>query len=206
MKNDLPIEKAMRYFSKLPGFGPRSARRIILHFLKNKEIIKLFVENLHTLERDVKVCNICFNISSFEICEICTDERRERLKLCIVSEVDDLWSIEKSNTYKGLYHCLGGSLSAVSGITPEKLKLNSLFERLVKNDFEEIIFANNLSIEGATTVFYIIDEVENLKLQGAIRKDLKITELANGIPLGASLEFMDEGTIKLAFSARKLVL
>lgn len=205
MKNDLPIEKAIKYFSKLPGFGPRSARKIVLYFLKNKELIKSFVHNLHELETEVKICKVCHNISSFEICEICTNEKRERKKLCIVSEVDDIWNLEKTGIFDGIYHCLGGSLSAISGITPEKLNLSTLFNRLTIDDFEEIIFANNLSIEGATTVFYIIDEIKTLQSNGILKQDLKITELANGIPVGASLEYMDEGTIKIAFNSRKLL-
>jgi recombination protein RecR len=203
MKTDLPIENAIKKFSKLPGFGPRSARKIILHFLKNKNIISEFIANLQELEREVKVCLECHNLSTFEVCEICSNENRERNKLCIVCDVDDIWSIEKSATFKGIYHSLGGSLSAVAGITPEKLNLASLFNRLTKNDFDEVIFANNLSVEGATTVFYIIDEIESLKSQGIIKESLIITELANGIPIGASLEYMDEGTLKVAFSSRK---
>ena len=203
MKNDLPIEKAIRYFSKLPGFGPRSAKKIVLHFLKNKQIIKDFTQNLKELEENVMTCKECHNLSTFEICEICSNQNREHSKICIVSEVDDIWSIEKSGIFKGIYHCLGGSLSAVAGITPEKLNLASFFRRLESGKFDEIIFANNLSIEGATTVFYIMDEVESLKSRGFLKADIKVTELANGIPIGASLEYMDEGTIKVAFNSRK---
>jgi recombination protein RecR len=153
----------------------------------------------------VVTCRECHNLSSFEICEICSNQSREHSKICVVSEVDDIWSIEKSSIFKGVYHCLGGSLSAVAGITPEKLNLASFFHRLESGKFDEIIFANNLSIEGATTVFYIIEEVENLKSRGILKEDIKITELANGIPIGASLEYMDEGTIKVAFNSRKSV-
>jgi recombination protein RecR len=102
-----------------------------------------------------------------------------------------------------VYHCLGGSLSAVAGITPENLNLQSLFSRLSQGNFEEIIFANNLSVEGATTTFYILEEINQLKLAGVLKSDIKITELANGIPVGGSLEFMDEGTIKASFNSRK---
>jgi recombination protein RecR len=206
MKEDLPITKAIRYFSKLPGFGPRSAKKVVLHFLKNGHIIKEFIQNLQELQEQVKVCKECHNLSTFEVCEICSSHNREHSKICIVSEVDDIWSIEKSGIFKGVYHCLGGSLSAVSGITPEKLNLASLFHRLESGKFDEVIFANNLSVEGATTVFYIIDEIESLKSKGVLPEDIKITELANGIPIGASLEYMDEGTIKVAFNSRKTLL
>lgn len=204
MKNEPLIESAIRYFAKLPGFGPRSARKTMLYFLKNKDLIEDFVANLNQIKNQIKLCVECNNISIQETCDICLNPNREKNKICVVCDVDDIWSIEKSGTFKGLYHSLGGNLSAISGITPDKLNLQSLFSRLASNQFDEIIFANNTSIEGATTVFYIIDEIEKLQAQGTL-KEIKITELANGIPLGASLEYMDEGTIEAAFNSRKSI-
>ena len=122
-----------------------------------------------------------------------------------MEEVDDLWNFEKSGIFNGIYHCLGGSLSAIAGVTAEDLNIQSLFSRLATEQFDEIIFANNLSIEGATTTFYILEEIYELKEKGNLRQDLKITELANGIPVGGSLEFMDEGTIKASFNSRKTI-
>lgn len=203
MKGGASIEKAIKLFSKLPSFGPRSAKRVVLYFIKNKNIIQNFVETLNELEKELQVCEKCHNICTTKICDICANEKRDQTKLCVVCEVDDLWHFEKSNIFSGLYHCLGGNLSAVSGITPEKLNIQSLFNRLINEDFQEIIFTNNLSPEGATTTFYILDEIAHLKSQGLVREDLKITELANGIPIGATIEYMDEGTIKAAFDARR---
>jgi recombination protein RecR len=205
MNKDIIIENAIKYFSKLPGFGPRSARRTILYFLKNKDVVRHIIDNLEEIEEKVGLCEVCFNISTLNKCDICLDESRDKSKICIVAEVDDIWNIEKSGIFNGLYHALGGSLSAVSNITPDKLTFNSLFSRFASCNFEEIIFANNLSVEGATTVFYIMDEIKKLQNNGAM-KYIKITELANGIPMGASLEYMDEGTIEVAFKARKSIL
>jgi recombination protein RecR len=202
MQNNHLIEEAIKYFSKLPGFGPRSAKKTLLFFLKNKDLIEKFTHNLIELQNTIQLCEICHNICTSNICDICTSHTRNKKQLCVVCEVDDIWNIEKSTIFKGVYHCLGGNLSAISGITPEKLTIQSLLNRIIDEKFEEIIFANNLSIEGATTVFYIIDEIEKLQNQGKIN-NIKITELANGIPLGGNLEYMDEGTIEVAFKARR---
>lgn len=199
------IEEVVTILSKLPAFGPRSARRVVLHLLKNKDSIEAITEGLINLKNQTEECKTCHNIVSHGSCEICTNESRDATKLCILAEVDDMWNFEKVKTYNGLYHILGGSLSAISGTTPEKLNLQSLFERLRQGNFEEIIFANNLSPDGATTAFYIIEEIESLKRAGFVLKDIKITELANGIPIGASLEYMDEGTIKAAFNLRRSI-
>jgi recombination protein RecR len=204
MTQDLTIEKTIKYFAKIPGLGPRSAKRAVLHILKNKEVlVRGLIETLKDLEENIKECEICHNFTTLNVCEICSNQQREKNTLCIVEEVDDLWNFEKSGIFKGVYHCLGGSLSAVAGITPENLNLQSLFSRLSQGNFEEIIFANNLSVEGATTTFYILEEINQLKLAGVLKSDIKITELANGIPVGGSLEFMDEGTIKASFNSRK---
>lgn len=204
MEDDVLIEKTIKYFSKLPGFGPRAARRLVLYFLKNKDtVIGGFVEVLKLIEEKIKFCPKCHNITASNVCDICSNDKRNKTSLCIVSEVDDLWNFEKLNIFNGVYHCLGGSLSAISGITPEKLNIQSLLARLQKDVFEEIIFANNLSVEGATTTFYILEEIYNMQKAGLIGSNIKITELANGIPIGSSLEYMDEKTIKIAFDYRK---
>jgi recombination protein RecR len=200
------IEKAIRYFSKLPGFGPRSAKRVVLYFLKNKDtVINGFIDILKILEEKTTECQICHNITTEETCEICINSKRDNKVLCVVEEVDDLWNFEKSSVFNGLYHCLGGSLSAIEGITPEKLNIQSLRERLERGNFEEIIFANNLSVQGATTTFYIMEEIREMQQEGKLATDLKITELANGIPIGSSLEYIDEGTIKASFNLRRSI-
>ena len=203
MKHDQLIESTIKYFSKLPGFGPRSAKKTVLFFLKNKDFIQNFITNLTELEQKIKLCEVCFNASTTNKCNICLDENRDKSKICVVSDIDDIWNIEKSLTFKGVYHSLCGNLSAVSGVTPDKLTIQSFLSRLSAGEFSEVIFANNLSIDGATTVFYIIDEIEKLQTQGIIKQDLMITELANGIPIGANLEYMDEGTIEVAFKGRR---
>lgn len=201
------IEEAVFLFSKLPSFGPRSAKRVILFLLKNKEKIHNLSEALSDLKHNTFECKTCHNITcNEEGCEICINPIRDPSKLCILAEVDDMWNLERTGTFNGMYHILGGNLSAISGITPEKLNFQSLFERLKTGAFKEIIFANNFSPEGATTSFYIIEEIEALKKSGHVLCDIKITELANGIPIGANLEYMDEGTIRLAFESRKNII
>lgn len=206
MTNNVLIEKAIKYFSKLPGFGPRSAKRTVLYFLKNKEqVVKGFIETLKALESETTSCKICHNITTSKTCDVCSNIKRDLTSLCVVEEVDDLWNFEKTGIFNGIYHCLGGSLSAISGVMPEHLNIQSLLARIADENFDEIIFANNLSVEGATTTFYILEEIYKMQTEGKVRPDLRITELANGIPIGGSLEYMDEGTIKIAFNSRKAI-
>lgn len=204
MENRSLIEKAIKYFARLPGLGPRSAKRIVLHFLKKRQTSGI-IEILKELEENIQECNVCYNIATNEKCEICSNDNRIQKILCVVAEPEDIWNFERGEMFKGRYHCLGGNLSAAHSITPDKLNIQSLLTRLLEEDIEEVIFANNLSIEGATTTFYIIEEISALQQEGKIDKSLKITELANGIPIGGALEYMDGGTIKAAFSSRKAI-
>lgn len=201
------IEDAIKLFSKLPGSGPRSARRTILHLLKTQSKISDIIKSLAILQANVAICSTCSNISANKQCEICTSPIRNNAILCIVEDVDDLWNLERTKTYKGMYHVLGGKLSAVDNILPHNLNIDAILQRLSDSNsvFEEIIFANNLSPQSQTTVFYILEQIRDLQKSGKIKEDLKITELAHGIPIGSNFEYMDDGTILASFNSRRVV-
>ncbi len=194
--NDL--EKLIAYISKLPGIGKRSARRVALHLLKNKEMLMLpLSESLKATAQNIKTCSECGNYDVNDPCNICTNLKRDKSTICVVENVSDLWAIEKGGTYTGQYHILGGVLSALDGITPEDLKINKLVSRIKNDGIKEVIIATNATLEGQTTAHYI-----SQNLQGF---NAKITRLAHGIPLGGELDYMDEGTISTAFQARKAI-
>jgi recombination protein RecR len=193
--NDL--DKLINYISKLPGVGKRSARRIALHLLKNKEGLMMPLSaSLKTTAENIRTCSACGNYDVSDPCNICTDIKRDKTILCVVENVSDLWAIEKGSVYRGQYHILGGVLSAIDNITPQDLRLDKLALRL-KQGISEVIIATNATLEGQTTAHYI---AHNIQSEG-----IKVTRLAHGIPLGGELDYMDEGTISTAFSARKAI-
>ena len=189
------VEEAVNEISKLPGMGPRIAKRIILHLASNKEKFLLpLIEALQRLNDKICNCKICGNLDESEICEICSDKNRNNSLICVVEEVADLWAIERSENYNGKYHILGGNLSAISGKTIEDLNLNSLYERLKTGDVKEVIIATSATIDGQTTAHFIAENIKEFKV--------KITRLAHGIPLGSELDYLDDGTISVAFQTR----
>lgn len=191
------LKELISIVSKLPGLGPRSARRIVLHLLTDKE--KVVASNLNQVLQkcldEVKQCSQCGNLSVQEICHICADEARDHSVICLVENVSDIWAMERNKIYKGGYHVLGGCLSAMKGVTPEKLSLNTLKARALSANVEEIIIALSSTLEGQTTGFYVADFLKD--------SNVKITRLAHGIPIGAELEYMDEGTIMHALKMRQ---
>jgi recombination protein RecR len=190
------LEKLIKIIAKLPGLGPRSARRIAIHLIKNTDNIMLpLAEALKNVAQEIKVCGGCGNIDIHDPCSICSDAKRDGSQLCIVEDVSDLWAMERGNIFKGFYHILGGTLSALDGRTPETLNFESLKQRVANSDFKEVIVATNATLEGQTTGFYIVDMLKPY--------DIKITRLANGIPMGAELDYMDEGTLSLALKMRQ---
>ena len=189
------LNDLIEVFAKLPSLGNRSARRIVLHILKNKEyLIPLLIENLINVREKLSFCNICGNIDLHNPCKICKDIERKADKICIVEEIGDLLAIEKSSAYDGHYHVLGGVLSAIDGIGPDELNLSSLFQRLDKNNVSEIILATNATVEGQITAQYIADNCP--------KKDIIITRLAQGIPIGGEVETLDYNTLSTAFNSR----
>ena len=189
------IEKLVQLLAKLPGLGPRSARRAALVLLKKREAL---LEPLGQAMRDaaaaIRVCESCGNLDTTNPCAICRDPRREGHVLCVVEDVADLWALERAGVFKGRYHVLGGALSALDGRTPEKLNVAPLAAR-VANGVDEVILAMNATVEGQTTAHYLMDVLAGSKA--------KLTRLAHGVPVGGELDYLDEGTLSAAFRARR---
>jgi recombination protein RecR len=187
------IERLIQLLSKLPGLGPRSARRAALALLKKRDTLLEPLANAMTeAAAAIKPCEICGNLDTRSPCAICSDNRRDGHVLCVVEDVADLWALERAGVFRGRYHVLGGALSALDGITPEKLNVGSLVER-VKNGVDEVILAMNATVEGQTTAHYLMDLLTNVK----------VTRLAHGVPVGGELDYLDEGTLSAAFRARR---
>jgi len=189
------LDEMIKLIGKLPGLGPRSARRIALHLLKNTEkLMKPLSEAINLTSEEVVKCKKCGNLDSQNPCYICVDENRDRSTLCVVEDIDDLWAIERGSYYKGIYHVIGGNLSALDGRTPENLNLDSIAGRVKAEEIVEVIIATSATLEGQNTGFYISDLIKPL--------DVKSSRLAHGIPVGAELDYMDEGTLAMAMKMR----
>lgn len=192
------IEKLIKLVAKLPSLGTRSARRIVLQMLKKKETLMLpLIEAMSQVAENIKTCEICGNYDTTSPCSICASPVREPHMLCVVQDVADLWAMERVSFFKGRYHVLGGILSALDGIAPEDLNIENLACRIRQEGITEVILALPATVDGQITSHYL---VSRLKDSGA-----KITTLAQGIPMGAELDYMDEGTIQLALNSRKLL-
>ncbi len=190
------LERLIGLFAKLPGLGPRSARRIVLKLLRERETRLLpLAAALEAVAASVRTCSVCGNLDSCDPCMICVDPARER-RICVVETVADLWALERALIYRGTYHVLGGSLSALAGRGPEDLAIASLLARLARDTPEEIILAMPATVDGAATGHYL---AERLKGFG-----IPISRLAQGVPMGGALEVLDEGTLATALRARRL--
>ena len=189
------LEKLIKKVSKLPGLGPRSSRRAVLHLLKNKDkyLIPL-INDLTEVAQNIRSCIECGNLDQDEICEICKNPTRNVNLICVVETVADLWALERTKVYNGKYHILGGVLSAIDGINPEQLNISSLEKRLQKQTISEVIIAISATLDGQTTAHYIAERLNPLKI--------KVTRLAHGVPVGGELDFLDDGTIAQALKAR----
>jgi recombination protein RecR len=189
------IERLIQLLAKLPGLGPRSARRAALVLLKKREAL---LDPLSLAMRDaaaaIKTCEVCGNLDTTSPCALCRDPRRDAHLLCVVEDVADLWALERASVFRGKYHVLGGALSALDGITPDKLNMGALITR-VKDGVEEVILAMNATIEGQTTAHYLMDTLASTTA--------KVTRLAHGVPVGGELDYLDEGTLNAAFKARR---
>jgi len=189
------IERLIQLLAKLPGLGPRSARRAALNLLKKRDVL---LEPLALAMRDaaaaIKTCEICGNLDTTSPCSLCRDPRRETHVLCVVEDVADLWALERAGVFRGRYHVLGGALSALDGVTPERLNVASLLGR-VKAGVDEVILAMNATVEGQTTAHYLMDALAP--------SGVSVTRLAHGVPVGGELDYLDEGTLSAAFKARR---
>lgn len=189
------LDSLIAQFAKLPGLGPRSARRVVLHLIRNQEKLMLpLMTALVDTHATIKTCTNCGNFDVNDPCHICSDTRRDPSQLCVVEDIADLWAIERSRIFKGYYHVLGGTLSALDGRGPDQLNIDSLLGRAATPDVKEVIIATNATVEGQTTAFYISDRLVDCNVQ--------ISRLAHGIPIGGELDFLDDGTLGAALKAR----
>ncbi|MBE3113849.1 MAG: recombination protein RecR [Actinobacteria bacterium] len=190
------VENLINEFRKLPGIGPKSAKRIVFFLLKlsHSDIVK-FSKNLIEMKEKVKFCSQCYSLTEEDICHICRDQSRDRKKICIVEEVSDVIIVEKTGEYKGLYHILGGLLSPIENVGPDEIRVPRLLERVKANNIEEVIIAVNPTVEGESTGMYLKKILSPL--------GVKVTKLASGIPVGGDLEYADEITIGRAISDRR---
>ena len=189
------IERLIQLLAKLPGLGPRSARRAALTLLKKREML---LEPLALAMREaaaaIKTCETCGNLDTTSPCALCCDPRRDARALCVVEDVADLWALERAGVFRGKYHVLGGALSALDGVTPERLNVAGLVDR-VKAGVDEVVLAMNATVEGQTTAHYLMDTLAPT--------GVAVTRLAHGVPVGGELDYLDEGTLSAAFKARR---
>jgi recombination protein RecR len=188
------IERVIQLLSKLPGLGPRSARRAALHLLKRREaLLQPLAAALAEASARVRPCSVCGNLDTTDPCAVCHDPKRDTTVICVVEDVADLWAIERTHAFAGRYHVLGGTLSALDGIGPEELNIESLLRRA--SEAKEIIIALNATVEGQTTAHYLMDRLAPT--------GITVTRLAHGVPVGGELDYLDEGTLSAALRARR---
>ncbi len=186
----------MKHLAKLPGLGPRSARRMVLHMLKRRDSVMLpLIESLARAAQDVKGCSTCGNLGGTDPCEICRDPGRDRTLICVVEDVADLWALERSHAFRGLYHVLGGTLSALEGIRPEDLTVGKLVDRVKSSETKEIILALNATVEGQATAHYVAERL--------VSTGVSLSRLAHGLPVGGELDYLDDGTLAAALQSRR---
>ena len=195
MSSTKDIDTLIELMAKLPGLGPRSARRAVLHLIRKRAILLTpLADSLQTVAATARECLNCGNVGTADICNICENEKRANGILCVVEDVADLWAMERSGVFKGRYHVLGGTLSALDAIGPDELRIPRLIDRVTSEEITEVILALNATIDGQTTAHYIADLLETR---------VTLTSLAQGVPIGGELDYLDDGTITAAMNARK---
>ena len=192
------IERLIGLLAKLPGLGPRSARRAVLHLVKRREslaqpLAKAMAETLD----NIKTCSRCGNLDSQDPCALCRDPKRDGSVICVVEDVADLWALERSAAFRGHYHVLGGTLSAIDGIGPEDLNILGLLARVNEDGVKEVILATSATVDGQTTAHFLADKLAGTKAE--------VTELAHGVPIGGELDYLDDGTLSAALRDRRPV-
>jgi recombination protein RecR len=192
------IENLTAQLARLPGLGPRSARRAVLWLLKRRDTsLPALVDALGDLRDRLLECDTCGNVDTANPCAICTDPRRDARALCVVEDVADLWALDRARLFTGRYHILGGRLSALDGVRPEDLTIAALLSRVEAGGIDEVVLAMNATLEGQTTAHYIAERLENMTV--------RVTQLAHGLPVGGELDYLDEGTLAQALRARRPV-
>ncbi|MAU44589.1 MAG: recombination protein RecR [Yangia sp.] len=191
------IDALIDLMARLPGLGPRSARRAVLHLIRKRALLlQPLADAMGAVAASARECLNCGNVGTAEICPICADERRGNGQLCVVEDVADLWAMERSGVFKGRYHVLGGTLSALDSVGPEELRIPQLVHRVETEAITEVILALNATVDGQTTAHYIADQLETR---------VELTSLAQGVPIGGELDYLDDGTITAALNARKRI-
>jgi len=192
---DGPLETLVRQLAALPGLGSRSAKRIALHLLSAKGTkLDALMRALTEAAREIVTCTTCGNLDSSDPCRVCQDKNRDKSILCVVGGIADLWAVERTNSFKGQYHVLGGVLSALDGVGPDQLTIEPLLTRLRAGGIREVILALSATVDGQTTAHYLMDHMQGM--------DIHVTRLAHGVPVGGALEFLDDGTIATAMKSR----
>lgn len=192
------IDALTHALARLPGLGPRSARRAVLHLLKRRETaLAPLIAALQRVEAALSTCGRCGNVDTSDPCAICADPRRDAAALCVVEEVADLWALDRARLFPGRYHVLGGRLSALDGVRPEDLTIDMLVGRVARGGIEEVVLAMNATLEGQTTMHYVAERLEALPV--------RVTQLAHGMPIGGELDYLDEGTLAQALRLRRPV-
>jgi len=195
MSSTRDIDALIEGMAKLPGLGPRSARRAVLHLIRKRALLLTPLADLmQTVAATARECLNCGNVGTADICDICDSNKRANGELCVVEDVADLWAMERSGVFKGRYHVLGGTLSALDAIGPQELRIPRLIDRISSEGITEVILALNATIDGQTTAHYIADQLEG---------QVQLTSLAQGVPIGGELDYLDDGTITAAMRARK---
>ncbi|MEZ5779062.1 MAG: recombination mediator RecR [Paracoccaceae bacterium] len=190
------IEALIELMARLPGLGPRSARRAVLHLIKKRgQVMAPLAKAMAEVAATARECASCGNIGTADICDICRDDRRATGEICVVEDVADLWAMERGQSFKGRYHVLGGTLSALDAVGPDELRIPKLLQRIGDDGITEVILALNATVDGQTTAHYIAEVLEG--------SSVAVTSLAQGVPIGGELDYLDDGTIQAALRARK---
>jgi recombination protein RecR len=194
--NGPEIERLIQLLGRLPGLGPRSARRVALHLLKKREVLmQPLSAALADAARAIRPCTTCGNLDTIDPCSICADSRRDATLICVVEDVGDLWALERGRIFSGRYHVLGGTLSALDGIGPDELNVAGLMRRVAAGGIREIIVATNATVDGQTTAHYLAERLSD--------SGVPLTRLAHGVPVGGELDWLDDGTLATALKARR---
>ncbi len=192
------IEALSQALARLPGLGPRSARRAVLHLMKKRQAaLDPLLAALQAVSEKLSTCRVCGNLDTADPCAICRDQRRDDRLLCVVEEVADLWALDRSRLFPGRFHVLGGRLSALEGVRPEDLAIDTLVARVSAGGIDEVVLAMNATLEGQTTAHYLAERLEKFPI--------RLTQLAHGLPVGGELDYLDEGTLAQALRARRPV-
>ncbi|MCC3862060.1 recombination mediator RecR [Pseudemcibacter aquimaris] len=194
--NNNELDHLISLLGKVPGLGPRSARRAALQLIKKKDsLMKPLSSALADVAENVHPCSTCGNLDVENPCHICESTKRDRSTICVIEDVSDLWALDRAGSYRGLYHVIGGTLSALDGVGPDDLNINTLIERAADPDLKEVIIATNATVDGQTTAHYITEQLKSF--------DIEVTRLAHGVPIGGELDYLDDGTLTTALNSRR---